>query len=180
MNTKTILFSTCLAAFAIIGFPEKLSAVIPQLPPDGGGDHPPDTLPVGSPLQLVTNFGQSSAKIFASHGGEVEPVILNLNGMLSFTLQLPTISAGSPVLIGILDGGQINVVTPQGTISLSGNTAGAPPSLIVSNQGTLDLTFQAGSAPGLYRVLVTVGADQYQLQFFTREYNAAPPIHQVN
>lgn len=181
MNTRTIFFSACFAAFALIGFPAgKLSAGGPQLPPDGGPDRPPDTLPVESPFQLIIDFGQSSATIFESHGGEVEPVVLNLNGTLSFTLQLPIISAGSPVLIGILDGGQINVVTPQGTISLSANSTGAPPSLIVSDQGTIDLTFQAGSAPGLYRVLVTVGADQYQLQFFTRTFNTAPPIHPVN
>ena len=47
-------------------------------------------------------------------------------------------------------------------------------SLFVSKDGKAGFSFQAGDTPGLYRVQVTVGADQYELQL----YAVIPPVNQ--
>jgi len=56
-------------------------------------------------------------------------------------------------------------VDEQGLFIVSGGTI-RQGSLFVSKDGKAGFCFQAGDTPGLYRVQVNVGADQYELQLY--------------
>ncbi len=64
-------------------------------------------------------------------------------------------------------------VDEQGLFIEAGGTV-RQSSLFVSKDGKAGFCFQAGDTPGLYRVQVTVGADQYELQL----YAVIPPVNQ--
>lgn len=166
-------------------------------------------------IEMVTNNGQDEKKRSRSHDGVMEPVGLALGKGIAITLEVARERAGEPVIVGLLDGGQINatLVTPQGDVALSAYgtdlqenlfvaddgtlrreslfvaddgevlrqglfvaDAGTvrPESLFVSEDGTVGFSFQSGSTTGLYRVLVSIGAVQYQLQL----YAVKPPAAQ--
>lgn len=64
-------------------------------------------------------------------------------------------------------------VDEQGLFIVDGGTV-RQSSLFVSKDGKVGFSFQAGDTTGLYRVQVTVGSDQYELQL----YAVVPPVNQ--
>jgi hypothetical protein len=76
---------------------------------------------------------------------------LRANQLVSVTLRFPATRVAQPVLISTLDGG--GIIAPKKDLS-------------VAADGTVDFKFQADSEPGLYRVFVQAGVDEYRLEFF--------------
>ena len=91
--------------------------------------------------------------------GVMESIALPAGEHIALTLVASSDKAGQPVGVAPLDGGEII----------------APPTLSVANDGTVGFTFRAGRTRGLYRVLVTLGVDQYELQL----YAVRPPMGEL-
>lgn len=103
-----------------------------------------------SAIEMVIDAGTVAEKSVISTNGIMEPVALFPNGQLTITINGTRDKAGRPVGITPLDGGEISV---DRELSLDSNGSG-------------NFTFVAGDTPGLYRVLVFLGPDRYQLQFY--------------
>jgi hypothetical protein len=102
-------------------------------------------------LEMVTNDGQGKEKRLRSSRGVIEQVGLNSSQSVAITLHFPASRSGTPVILGALDGGQI--ILPPGSDSIRGD-------------GTVRFRFQAGTTPGLYRLLVQLPGQQHRLQFY--------------
>lgn len=155
MNTRKYLFALSIAAaFSTIYLPtERLYAQLLAAYSDGE-------------LQVVLNSGQGNNEVhLATHRGVVEPINLHPDQWLPFTLKFPVEAAGSTVMLGCLDGGQLRTITLQGEITLSGNAV-SQPTLSVSSAGTIPFSFQAGQTLGLYRVVVQLPGKRYFLHFY--------------
>lgn len=85
-----------------------------------------------------------------SHSGIMDPVGLRPNELASITLTVPGDWANSAVGIAALDGGEVFGFE----------------NLYVASGGTVSFGFKPGSASGLYRVMVTIGGQRYELQLY--------------
>jgi len=85
-----------------------------------------------------------------SHSGIIDPVGLRPNEQATITLSVPSNWASYPVGIAPLDGGEVFGFE----------------NLQVATGGAVSFGFKAGSTPGLYRVVVSIGAERYQLQLY--------------
>jgi hypothetical protein len=106
-------------------------------------------------FQLVLDYQGVNEARYSSNQGVVEPVSVHLNEDLPLTIEVPRDKAGTPVMVGTLDGGEIIV---RGALS-------------VAEDGTSAFTFHAGSIPGLYRLLVTAATGQYLLRVYVVDPN---------
>ena len=88
-----------------------------------------------------------------SHDRVVDRAGLGREQVVTVTLQFPTEMAGNPVMVAPIDGGQVTAF--NGTNGL-----------FVGNDGTVAFSFQAGRAPGLYRLIAQLGANDYRLEFY--------------
>ena len=93
--------------------------------------------------------GGGTQRHLRSHQGVVEQLCLNANQTVAVTLQFPAEKVGARLTVTCLDGGEV----------IGGNP-------VVLPNGKALFTFHAGSAPGLYRLPVYVGGDQYRLEFY--------------
>lgn len=100
-------------------------------------------------LELVVNYGAEEEVRLPSHAGVLEPLALAYNQLEPVTLACSPDKVGEPVTFTPLDG--------EGEIFAAENVS-------VATDGTVAFSIKAGGSPGRYRVLVTVGADQYELQ----------------
>jgi hypothetical protein len=100
-------------------------------------------------LELVVNSGGDEEVRLASHGTVIEPLALVYSQVEPVVLACSPDKVGEPVTLSPLDG--------EGEII-------APENLSVASDGTVAFSIKAGATQGCYRVLVTVGADQYELQ----------------
>jgi hypothetical protein len=100
-------------------------------------------------LELVVNSGDEGEMRLPSHEGVLEPLALASEQLEPVMLACSPDKVGQEVTLSPLDG--------EGEIIAAENLA-------VANDGTVAFSIKAGSNPGRYRVLVTVGADQYELQ----------------
>ncbi|HWM24160.1 MAG TPA: hypothetical protein VNP98_05005 [Chthoniobacterales bacterium] len=107
------------------------------------------------PIEMVAVVANGAEKRVNSFDGVMDFVALPAGEHIALTLVASSNKAGQPVGVAPLDGGEVI----------------APPALSVANDGTVGFTFRAGRTRGLYRVLVTLGAHQYELQL----YAVAPP-----
>jgi len=55
---------------------------------------------------------------------------------------------------------------PVGIAPLDGGEVVASENLTVDNDRSVHFSFTGGETPGLYRVLVTIASEQYELQFY--------------
>jgi hypothetical protein len=85
-----------------------------------------------------------------SHAGILDPVGLRPNEQATISLSAPIAWANFPVGIAPLDGGEVF----------------GSENLHVGAGGTVSFGFKAGTTPGLYRVMVTIGGERYQLQLY--------------
>ncbi|HYJ05470.1 MAG TPA: hypothetical protein VEX43_10070 [Chthoniobacterales bacterium] len=113
---------------------------------------------VNGSLELVVNSGDEEEMRLPSHEGVLEPLALTYEQVEPVMLACSPDKEGQEVTLSPLDG--------EGEII-------APENLVVANDGTVAFSIKAGATPGRYRVLVTVGADQYELQLHV----AASPIY---
>jgi hypothetical protein len=105
--------------------------------------------PPPAPSAVVT-FASGQAIRSHSAGGRFAPVPLNPLDTTAITLQFPTTLAGTPVTVQPLDGGGMGLTNQSAAIA---------------SDGTISFQFQAGTPPGLYRVLVIAGATASMVQF---------------
>jgi hypothetical protein len=101
-------------------------------------------------LRVTITSAQGRERHPHSRGGTVGWVGLRSEQRVSITLQLPRSYAGQVAMIGPLDGGQVI----------------ARDNLLVSADGKVQCSFQAGATLGLYRVSAQIGTEQYFLQFY--------------
>jgi hypothetical protein len=146
MITRIPLFSVCFAALAMAFLPmPRVSAQFAEISEEGA-------------LQLAINSGGEDERRLTSHDGVMEPLALVYNQLQAVTLLCSTESAGRQVTLSPLDGG--------GEIFVDGHaTNSRAASLVVAHDGTVDFTLKA-ALPGKYRILVTIGAVQYQLRLY--------------
>jgi hypothetical protein len=97
---------------------------------------------------MVAVDANGTEKRVNSLDGVMDFITLPAGEQIALTLVASSNKAGQPVHIAPLDGGEII----------------APSTLSVANDGTVSFTFRAGRTRGLYRVLVTLGVHQYELQ----------------
>lgn len=103
-----------------------------------------------TPIEMVTVDGNGAENRLRSLDGVMEPVGVAAGDQIAINLEAPNSKAGQAVTVRLLDGGEIV----------------SPPALSVANDGTVGFTFKAGATRGLYRVEVTLGAEQYELQLY--------------
>lgn len=148
-NTKH-LGAVCLIAFAAICPPAGQLIAQAQ---SGGSTNP---------IEMVVDSGTSKERWRTSQFGIVGPVGLRPNEETPITLIVSGGRAGYPVGIAPLDGGEIFT----------------PASLSVNSDSTVDFSFRGGTRPGLYRILVTIASEQYELHFYganSLDWNCPPP-----
>jgi hypothetical protein len=109
------------------------------------------------PLQMDIAYGGGTQNHRESHHGVVEPVGVPLGQQVAITLRFLRKRAGDQVMVGLLDGGQINV---QGPIT-------------ISSDGTVAFSFQPGGSTGLHRLVIN-GAQSYQLLLYAYDPNRGP------
>ncbi|MEN3369148.1 MAG: hypothetical protein V7609_1291 [Verrucomicrobiota bacterium] len=102
-----------------------------------------------SSLEMIARDGGGTERHLRSHQGVVEQLSINANQTVAVTLQFPNDKVGARLTVTCLDGGEV----------VGGNP-------VVLPNGKALFTFHAGAAPGLYRVPVYVGGDQYRLEFY--------------
>ena len=102
-----------------------------------------------SSLEMIATDGGGTERHLSSHRGVAEQLCINANQTVAVTLQFPSDKVGARLTVSCLDGGEV----------VGGNP-------VVLPNGKALFTFHAGAAPGLYRVPVYVGGDQYRLEFY--------------
>jgi hypothetical protein len=140
MNRQRILsVAFAIAIFAITYFPtEKLSA-------QGEGEN------LNSPpIEMVVSANTTAERWRTSRSGIMGPVSLAPDKQIAIGLNASRNQAGNPVIIAPLDGGGVVADDP----------------LLVDSDGMIYFSFEGGNSLGLYRVMVTIGAEQYQLRFY--------------
>jgi hypothetical protein len=103
-----------------------------------------------TPIGMVADYDGNGPTEKASQFGVMEPLGVGRKQQVPVTLNVPTSWANSPVGFAPLDGGEII----------------ASPNLQVDSDGAVGFAFRGGDTPGLYRVLVTIGGEQYEMQFY--------------
>jgi len=136
-NTYKFFFSVLIAAFAAIFLPSVTQAQ------DGNR--------YSTTIGMVADYDGTGPTERTSHFGILEPLGLGPNQQVQITLNVPRDWEDYPVGIAPLDGGEIITASKD---------------LHVESDGTIAFAFQGGETPGLYRVLVTVAGEQYELQLY--------------
>ena len=149
MTTKKLFSVGVIAAvFALTCFPpEKLLAQ------DQEGNR------YSTIIEMVVNAGTDQEVWQTSQNGILQPVGVHLNEQIVVTLGVTENRIDSPVAFALLDGGQIL----------------AHRFLLIDEHGLAEFTFEGGNTPGLYRVLVSIGAEEYLLQFYVSQPNLDCP-----
>jgi hypothetical protein len=146
---RNLLFKIALAAIALAGA-QQLSAQAPAAAAANAQNE--------EPLQMIIDYGAGKQNHRESHHGVVEPVGLPVGQQVAITLRFLRKRAGDQVMIGLLDGGQINVAEP----------------VTIAPDGTVSFTFQPGGSPGLYRLMIN-GSQPYQLMLYAFDPNRPQP-----
>lgn len=104
-----------------------------------------------TPIEIAAIRSGSNQEIHrTSEFGIVEPIGLRPNQQIAITLNASSNRANYPVGIAPLDGGEVF----------------SSENLRVASNGTVGFTFEGGNTPGLYRVVVTIGSEQYELLLY--------------
>lgn len=100
--------------------------------------------------------------------GDAVPIGLQSNQTVDVSVQFPAERAGESIPVSVWDGGKI---------STANNNA------VIGSDGRLTFTFQAGAAPGLYRVVLQPASEEYCVRFWVIDPNQPekkPPISLAN
>lgn len=102
-------------------------------------------------LPLVVNSGAGKSVETKIIYGVALPIGLQPNQTVDVSVQFPAGRAGESIPVSVWDGGKI---------STASNNA------LVGGDGRLTFTFQAGSSPGLYRVVLQPASEEYCVRFW--------------
>lgn len=154
MQFSLRFFGLVLAAGVFFSLAETRIAQASPPPPTPTPTVSPPALsptPAAAPssLEIIAKDGGGTERHLRSHQGVVEQLCVNANQTVAVTLQFPGDKVGARLIVTCLDGGEV----------IGGNP-------VVLPNGKALFTFHAGSAPGLYRLPVYVGGDQYRLEFY--------------
>ncbi|MEY2551272.1 MAG: hypothetical protein QOG12_1416 [Verrucomicrobiota bacterium] len=131
-------------------------------------------------IPVIIAYGDGSETHAQVVRGIMRPVGIPPSQAVTVTLFLTNAVPGTPVKVGLYDGGEIAAAAslpapPQtGAPSLDSTT----PAITVAADQSVRFNFQSTVTLGLYRVLLTVGPRQYLLQFFAvkpRQISQPPP-----
>jgi hypothetical protein len=160
--------------------PSPTLVIHPNLPTPTPTLNPPIANPDGS-IPVVIAYGDGLETRAQITRGLMEPVGIPFDKPATVTLFLGSAIPGTPVHAGLYDGGAITAVTPP-AVDGGGNSVQVPPAtapiLVLADQ-TVQFNFRSGGPLGLYRVLLTIGAKQYLLQFYAvrpRSSSSLPPL----
>ena len=130
-------------------------------------------------IPVVITYGDGTETRAQITRGLMEPVGIPPNLPVTVTLYLASGIAGSPVQVGLFDGGRITPALAQSAslpnpspveTSVGGNGITVDPTpatpILVLADGTVRFNFQSDLALGLYRTVVIIGPKQYLLQFY--------------
>jgi hypothetical protein len=147
MSTKQFFLAFLPAVFAVIYLPAERACAQAQ---DGNFSK--------TPIQMVVNAGTNQERWATSQFGVMESVGLRQGEQIAIALVAPAGTKSRPVGLAPLDGGEIGVTQePE-----------------VDGNGTVSFTFTGGNVPGIYRIVVTIGADQYLLQLYVAHPDDLP------
>ena len=154
MQFPVRFFGLALATGVFLCLAETRSAhALPPPPTPTPAVSPPALSPTPaaapSSLEMIANDGGGTQRHLRSHQGVVEQLCVNANQTVAVTLQFPSDKVGARLTVTCLDGGEV----------IGGNP-------VVLPNGKALFTFHAGSAPGLYRLPIYLGGDQYRLEFY--------------
>lgn len=109
---------------------------------------------------MLVDYGDSKQRTRISHDGEIDPLVVRTNQVVTIQLNFPSQYGGAPLVIAPIDGGKIDLQKP---VTL-------PPN------GKITFTFQADESPGLCHLLVT-SVEQYHIPVFVVPANGTPSAH---
>lgn len=112
-----------------------------------------EVLPLTPPASIAAHlaFPGDRALDLQSAEGVFELVELQPGETVSITATFPTVLSSQTLAIEALDGGEV--------------TVGEGQSLTVSAEGVVSFSFNAGTAPGTYRVAIRNGDERWDLPF---------------
>jgi hypothetical protein len=143
MKTTKLLSFAGLVAFAMICLPAKKLPAQSPLPPEV----------IGNSLQsAVITSGSGATRPLNPYLGLIGRAGLRPNQLVTVTLQFSEESAGKPVVVSLLDGGEIN---PHSV----------PSPIEVTQEGTASFVFKGGNTVGRYRLQVRFKTEEYLLEF---------------
>jgi len=106
--------------------------------------------PYSPTISMAMNNETTDRTNRTSHSGIIDPVGLRPDEQATITLIAPVAWANFPVGIAPLDGGEVFGYE----------------NLHVATGGAFSFGFKPGITTGLYRVVVTIGGEPYQLQLY--------------
>ena len=174
-----LFFLVSAAVAQLSGPPVPTPTATPQQP----AANPEQNIPV------VITYGQGVETRVQITRGIMEPVGIPPNQPVTVTILLGSGIPGSPVQVGLYDGGQIAAAAALPSPPPIGMnpiplptplpTGGVVPVITVAADQTVRFNFQSGQLLGLYRALVTIGPKQYLLQFYAVRPRSVPPLPEI-
>ena len=112
---------------------------------------------------------EGASCVFRVSEAWVDPIGLFPDQLMPFALQFPNYKAGTPVVIGPLDGGEVvnmasveDIEIREGIVTFNYQPAAG---LSVGEDGIVRFGFRPGPGAGLYRLLVQLPGEEHLLQF---------------
>jgi hypothetical protein len=147
--------------------PTPPTVVVPHLP---APTPTPPTPPANANdyIPVIITYGDGTQTQVQITRGMMQPVGIPPREAVTVTLFLTNAIPGSPVKVGLYDGGQIAAAVPVSSPAPIGAAPldNATPTLAVAADQSVRFNFQSAGPLGLYRALLTIGPKQYLLQFF--------------
>jgi hypothetical protein len=107
----------------------------------------------GSGLQATITSDSGAERYLLSYDYMLGRAGLAPEQLVTVTLQFPTKQAGKPVSAASLDGGKVSLTRDASE-------------LLIAENGEARFQFQGGASPGLYRLMIQLEADTYELEFY--------------
>jgi hypothetical protein len=161
MNAKKIMHSAYAGALALICLHNTHLSAQELIQPAATGN---------SLRGAVITSGSGATRSLRPYLGFAGRVALAPNQLVTVTLEFSEAWAGKPVVVGSLDGGEIN---PHLSV---------PVPITVLEDGTASFAYKGSNAIGLYRVLVRLQTEEYRLEFRVLDpvnLQNNPPRHQI-
>lgn len=144
---------------------------LPSRPPPLPSPSPtaPSTSATDEVIPVVITYGDGTEARVQIVRGIMEPVGIPAKKPVTVSLFLGSGVPGTPVALGLFDGGAFAPAAPPPTLPPMLIDPGATypaPITIVDADRAVRFNFQSGLTLGLYRALVTVGPKEYLLRFY--------------
>ena len=163
--------------------PTESPPAIPSATPISTPTPPPipDGPVLDEAIPIVISYGEGVETKAVINGGVMRPLGVPPDQSVTVTIFLSSAVPGTPVTLGLYDGGLVAPVAEPGT--RNGGTELLTQVLTVvraaTGEATVQFNFQAGKTLGLYRVLLTVPRKQYLLQFCAVRPRAVPSLPEL-